>query len=64
MVLWTVTLDFCTVAVTLNDGKMCATDVMIVGKYASACGYGEDCTSSVLECFLAHVTPSAPFRRA
>ena len=32
---------------SLNDGVTRATDVIIVGKHASACGYGRDCTYSI-----------------
>ena len=32
---------------SLNDGVTRATDVMMVGKHASVCGYGEDCTPSL-----------------
>ena len=32
---------------SLDDGVTRATDVIVVGKHASVCGYGEDCTSSL-----------------
>ena len=39
---------FCTLQACMGDSRgQRATDVIVVGKHASACGYGGDCTCSI-----------------